>query len=671
MAGSLDVQSIPNQVEAIYVAYFGRAADGNGQLYWVNQFNADLTGGLSTDQAAVMISNSFAVQPEAKAMYAFLNSPPVTLNPADPTQIAAADNLVTSAYLHLFNRTVTASDPGVTYWVGQILGGHVSVGSALYAIANGATGADAAVLAEKIAAATTFTNDTFAVNIGGVDPATGQLTPSFATAAQNSVTPVVDATTLAASQAASAAFAAAVSTPTLTLTPGVDNISTATSDAVFSAPLVTAPIIAGGEIVGGSSTNLQTLTVGDTMLDSSNNGVLNATLATTANGTLAIVPNVTMSGISAANVSVVTGGLQGFEGSITGLTTVNDNNSNGGLQLGVPGAGLNTALVNVSVNGYTGGDGTTVFAGFIAAAAGSASNIINVSLSGTLGDTGQLLAGGARLRHADTLLFGTDGPPGTKASPNLSYGVWGITAHSNAVLELEQNGVGAAATLALLGAGNIALGADATGSWQKLTTIDASSSTGNVTITGHTAGDPSNAGGTGFAGSNPEGLFGSAAGLLDGNTSLTLYKLSTGVNFLDVSSESTPGVIAGLTTVPGSNTQIDNTIVVSSADADTISSTTFANIKGFQILGVAGAGAQRTDTGTINFANLPSTIDDILYQTTAGGDLTINNAPATLLTVDTEDNGNFTTLTINAPAAGSAHVIVGNATTSARVTSLA
>ena len=186
-----------------------------------------------------------------------------------------------------------------------------------------------------------------------------------------------------------------------------------------------------------------------------------------------------MSGISAANVSVVTGGLQGFEGNITGLTTVNDNNSNGGLQLGVPGAGLNTALVNVSVNGYTGGDGTTVFAGFIAAAAGSASNIINVSLSGTLGDTGFL--------NADTLLFGTDGPPGTKASPNLSYGVWGITAHSNAVLQLEQNGVGGAATLALLGAGNIALGADAPGHWQKLTTIDASSSTGNVTITGHSA----------------------------------------------------------------------------------------------------------------------------------------------------------------------------------------
>ena len=140
-----------------------------------------------------------------------------------------------------------------------------------------------------------------------------------------------------------------------------------------------------------------------------------------------------------------------------------------------------------------------------------------------------------------------------------------------------------------------------------------------------------------------------------------MYKLSTGVNFLDVSSESTPGVIAGLTTDPGSNTQTDNTIVVSSADADTTSPTTFANIKGFQILGVTGAGA---DTGTIDMANLPSTIDDILYQTTAVGDLTINNAPATLLTVDTEDNGNFTALTINAPAAGSAHVIVGNATTS-------
>ena len=120
MAGSLDVQSIPNQVEAIYVAYFGRAADGNGQLYWVNQFNVDVNvDHLSVDQAAVMISNSFAVQPEAKAMYAFLNSPPITLNPADPTQIAAADNLITSAYLHLFNRVVPVTDPGVTVLAGS------------------------------------------------------------------------------------------------------------------------------------------------------------------------------------------------------------------------------------------------------------------------------------------------------------------------------------------------------------------------------------------------------------------------------------------------------------------------------------------------------------------------------------------------------------------------
>ena len=84
-----------------------------------------------------------------------------------------------------------------------------------------------------------------------------------------------------------------------------------------------------------------------------------------ATGTEFVVPNVTLQGITTANLTVVASGYpQGFQGSagtsvagtgITGLTTVNDLNSLAGILLGGLGKGLNTALVNVNITGFSGG----------------------------------------------------------------------------------------------------------------------------------------------------------------------------------------------------------------------------------------------------------------------------------------------------------------------------
>ena len=146
------------------------------------------------------------------------------------------------------------------------------------------------------------------------------------------------------------------------------------------------------------------------------------------------------------------------------------------------------------------------------------------------------------------------------------------------------------------------------------------------------------------------------AGLLDGNTSLTLGKLSSGINILDVSSLSSPTKLAQLTTT-GAVTA-GNEIIVSSADADTTSSSTFANIAGFAIFGIVAPGS---DTGTITWSNLPSSVDDVLYQTTAVGALTISSAPASL-TVDTGANGAGEALSVTSTAASSDHIIVGSST---------
>jgi hypothetical protein len=657
VAGFLDTQSGANQTEALYIAYFGRAGDGPGYLYWTNSLATMESHGAPASVAVVNVADAFAVQPEATAQYAFLASPPATLSTTDPTQIAGVDGFINQVYQHLFNRT--ADSAGLTYWQTQILSGAVSVGSAVYAIANGALGSDQGILADKIIAASTFTSQTFASNITSGS--------NFLAAAHVAVANVVDATTLAASQAGTTTFVNTATNPGLILTTGVDTITASTAGAVFNAPLISSSVTDGGTgiIVGGSNQNLQTLTVGDTLVDSANDGTLNAFLTATDNPGFAFIPAVTMSGIKTASLTNVSAGVGGFEGNITGLTVVNDNNSNGGIQVGAIGAGLKTALTNVNVNGFfapAGGNGLGVllFTGVIAQAAGSASNTINASLSGLLGATG--------LGQADKLTFETDGTPGTKASPNVSYGTWALTLNSPADLQLQQNGVGGATTLKISGPGNVALGEDVAGNWQKLTTIDASGSTGNVTITGAVAGLGSNAAATA---ANPGGLYGSGAGLLDGNMALTSFLLSggTGVNILDVSSFTTTAQLAALTTTAGSNTATTNEIIVKSLLADTVTASPWANIKGFQIVGIDGAGG---DTGTVNLANLPSSVTELLYQTTAVGGLTVNNLP-TAFTVDTEANGNNTSLTIGAigPAGGTADsltLIVGSPTAVGQLT---
>jgi len=645
MPGFLETQSSTNQVEAIYVAYFGRAGDGPGFTYWTNFFGSQVGAGQPTAGTAITIADSFAVQPEALAKYSLLATPPNLTNPTSPVTIASVQSFINTVYQDLFNHAADAT--GLAFWQNAILTSKVSIGAAVYTIANGATGNDTTILTNKITAAVSFTTDTVSFNT--------PVNQTLLTAAEQAVAPVgLDPATVTTSQAFSMQFAQNSTQAQLTLTPGVDALVASAPGAIFNAPLVNAPIQ-----IAGASFNIQTLTTNDTLKDSVGDGTLNATFNGT-NGP-AIVPNVTMSGIATANLVNIAAAVQGFEGNVTGLTTVNDSSSNAGITLGSPGAGLVTALKNVNVTGFSGGNGAALFTGIIAGSAGSASNTINLALSGQLGAT-NVVAG---VGQADKLIFTTDGAPGTKTSPQLSYGTWALTVNSPANLQLQQGvgpSVGGATTLTLAGAGNVALGQDAAGDWGKLTTIDASKATGNVTITGFATTFGSN---TAATAANPLGLFGSAAGLLNGNTSLTSYSLSggAGVNTLDVSSFTTNAQLAALTTVAGTNTATTNEIIVTSLNADATTAATWANIKGFQILGDVGAGG---DTGIINLANLPSSINDVLFQTAAVGALTINTLPAAF-TVDTEANGGGFALTIGAvgPAAGTADsltLIVGSST---------
>ena len=222
-AGFLETQIAANQVESIYIAYFGRAADGPGYLYWTQTFSAEIARGLSGADAANNIANAFAPQAESKAQYAFLASPPAVFNVNDPVQIAGVTSMLETVYHNLFDRV--ADSDGLAYWTNQILTQQVQIGTAIYAIANGSLGSDQLVLQTKINAANNFTAVTYAANLGVVYP----LDTSFTTAAKNSVDPVHDAATLQASKDAAAAYAAGTSNQNVSLTTAQDDNVTGTS----------------------------------------------------------------------------------------------------------------------------------------------------------------------------------------------------------------------------------------------------------------------------------------------------------------------------------------------------------------------------------------------------------------------------------------------------------
>jgi len=104
----------------LYVGYFGRAADPDGLNYCINQLN----GGMSLHA----IANSFAVQPEATALYSFLAAPEV----GDPVAF------ITSIYQQLFNRGPDAA--GLAYWVNQLVVQGTPPGLMVLNIISGAQG---------------------------------------------------------------------------------------------------------------------------------------------------------------------------------------------------------------------------------------------------------------------------------------------------------------------------------------------------------------------------------------------------------------------------------------------------------------------------------------------------------------------------------------------------
>ncbi len=141
-------------LSAVYVAYWGRAADPGGLDYWVNQWGGQDEQGRTKD--AAWYASNFALSEEASGAYpyfeAFQQGQDIT-----PEMRGA---FIDSIYDNLFNRA--PDDEGKAYWLEQLETGAVDPGVFIAAIVDSALvggGADAGTIFAKKDVAAAITDD--------------------------------------------------------------------------------------------------------------------------------------------------------------------------------------------------------------------------------------------------------------------------------------------------------------------------------------------------------------------------------------------------------------------------------------------------------------------------------------------------------------------------------
>lgn len=137
------------QIQALYVGYFGRAGDPNGVAYWEHQLEAQQ----SNPTALRDISGAFSEQAEARIAHSLLVDP----QHASEAQAAA---FIGSLYENLFDRAPDVA--GAQYWQKALLarlGNPQGVGNIVLDVINGAQGLDATTIANRAHGAKLFEDE--------------------------------------------------------------------------------------------------------------------------------------------------------------------------------------------------------------------------------------------------------------------------------------------------------------------------------------------------------------------------------------------------------------------------------------------------------------------------------------------------------------------------------
>ena len=121
------------QVQQLYIAYFGRAADDAGLNFWANAIES----GLSTIES---VATGFTLTPEYSSIYGNLS----------------AETLVEQIYQNTFGR---ASDPaGKAFWVNLLATGAISADKIALQMISSMGDVDKALVDQKVVASNTYTH---------------------------------------------------------------------------------------------------------------------------------------------------------------------------------------------------------------------------------------------------------------------------------------------------------------------------------------------------------------------------------------------------------------------------------------------------------------------------------------------------------------------------------
>ena len=97
--GAVDTLPIAEQIEAIYIGYFGRPADAGGLAFWEQYYVANLAQTGNVDVTLTNIANYFSTQAETIGLYPELAGSVTSLPLTGPGSITA---LVDQIYINLF-----------------------------------------------------------------------------------------------------------------------------------------------------------------------------------------------------------------------------------------------------------------------------------------------------------------------------------------------------------------------------------------------------------------------------------------------------------------------------------------------------------------------------------------------------------------------------------------
>lgn len=461
-----------NQVQSLYLAYFGRPAEQAGLTYWTAQTNA------TVDQ----ISAAFAQQPEYSNVYGSLN------------RVQTIQEL----YTNLFNRTAT--DTEINYWNASQ---DITVDRLALALVNGATGNDSVTLSNKVgisqvltaqagASASAQTLTTAGNNAGFGTTFTGSSSQSASQQAAlqftNTRETLVNQTQFSINgdnvvNGNGATAGSAANAPALSFFSATTGTLNATNAGVASIVLpsdsaVTALTVNGtvGDVAGTANANASTLTFTETLgtnetatvLTSLNLGLTNSAVAPTvttinANGIESLTTidgsassaALTINTTGAGDATPVTGsGAVGT--SLANLTTLNGGSGNDVLTVSTVAASAGQTVAALTVNGGAGADqitGTTGSAALTINAGDGADTVTLTTTGATAASTVNLGAGNDVINLAAGA-FGT----GTSHAVSIDLGAGNDTLNVTALANLHAGETTAQLTQDLIKVANFGAG---------------------------------------------------------------------------------------------------------------------------------------------------------------------------------------------------------------------